>query len=73
MIEQQSLRDFAYDADRLKLAITAAKDGRPISLLVKNGDHFQTIPITYKGGLRYPRLERIAGTPDLLSEIYRAK
>jgi predicted metalloprotease with PDZ domain len=63
----------AYDADRLKLAITAAKDGRPISLLVKNGDHFQTIPLTYTGGLRYPRLERIAGTPDLLSEIYRAK
>ena len=63
----------AYDADRLKAAITAAKDGRPISLLVKNGDHFQTIAITYKGGLRYPRLERIAGTPDLLSEIYRAK
>ena len=63
----------AYDADRLKAAITAAKDGPPISLLVKNGDHFQTIAITYKGGLRYPRLERIAGTPDLLSEIYRAK
>lgn len=63
----------AYDAERLKTAITAAKDGRPISLLVKNGDHFQTIAITYKGGLRYPRLERIAGTPDLLSEIYRAK
>ncbi|WP_430418824.1 M61 family metallopeptidase [Phenylobacterium sp.] len=63
----------AYDAERLKTAITAAKDGRPISLLVKNGDHFQTIAITYKGGLRYPRLERIPGTPDLLSEIYRAK
>jgi predicted metalloprotease with PDZ domain len=63
----------AYDADRLKRAITAARDGRAISLLVKNGDHFQTLAITYKGGLRYPRLERIAGAPDLLSEIYRAK
>ena len=63
----------AYDADRLKQAITAAKDGRTISLLVKNGDHFQAIPITYRGGLRYPRLQRVAGTPDLLSEIYRAK
>lgn len=63
----------AYDADRLKDAITAAKDGRPISLLVKNGDHFQTLAISYKGGLRYPRLERIAGTPDLLSEIYKAR
>jgi predicted metalloprotease with PDZ domain len=63
----------AYDADRLKTAIAAAKDGRPIQLLVKNGDHFQTLPITYRGGLRYPRLERIPGTPDLLSEIYKAK
>ncbi|WP_367118764.1 M61 family metallopeptidase [Phenylobacterium sp.] len=63
----------AYDADRLKAAITAAKDGRPISLLVRNGDHFQTIPITYRGGLRYPRLERLPGKPDLLSEIYRPR
>ncbi|HEY0649213.1 MAG TPA: peptidase M61 [Phenylobacterium sp.] len=62
-----------YDADRLKTAITAAKDGRPIQLLVKNGDHFQTLSITYRGGLRYPRLERVPGTPDLLSEIYKAK
>ena len=63
----------AYDADRIRQAITNAKDGRPISLLVKNGDHFQTVAITYRGGLRYPRLERIAGVPDLLSEIYRPK
>lgn len=63
----------AYDADRLKAAITAAKDGRPIQLLIKNGDHFQTLPVTYRGGLRYPRLERIPGAPDLLSEIYKAK
>lgn len=63
----------AYDADRLKAAITAAKDGRAIQLLVRNGDHFQTLPITWRGGLRYPRLERIPGTPDLLSEIYKAK
>jgi len=62
-----------YDADRLKMAIAQAKDGRPIELLVKNGDHFQTVSIAYRGGLRYPRLERIAGTPDLLSEIYRPK
>lgn len=63
----------AYDAERLKAAITAAKDGRPIQFLVKNGDHFQTIPISYRGGLRYPRLQRIPGAPDLLSEIYKAK
>jgi predicted metalloprotease with PDZ domain len=60
----------AYDADLLKEAITAAKGGQPISLLVKDGDHFRTVAVDYREGLRYPRLERIAGTPDRLSAIY---
>jgi predicted metalloprotease with PDZ domain len=61
----------AYDTDRLKEAITKARKGQgPISLLVKSGDHFKTVAIDYHGGLRYPRLERIEGTPDLLSAIY---
>ncbi|MEO8114357.1 MAG: peptidase M61 [Phenylobacterium sp.] len=60
----------AYDADRLKGAITAAKAGPPVSLIVKTGDQFRTVTVDYRGGLRYPRLVRIAGTPDRLSEIY---
>jgi predicted metalloprotease with PDZ domain len=64
----------AYDADRLKDAITAAKKGSaPINLLVKSGDHYRTVAIDYHGGLRYPRLERIPNTPDLLSAIYTPK
>ncbi|MFL5295032.1 MAG: M61 family metallopeptidase [Phenylobacterium sp.] len=63
----------AYDADRLKEAITAAKAGAPLDLLVKTGDHYRTVAIAWKGGLRYPRLERIEGTPDLLSAIYAPK
>jgi predicted metalloprotease with PDZ domain len=60
----------AYDADRLKEAITAAKAGQPLSLLVKDGDHYRTVAIDYRDGLRYPRLERIPGTPDRLAAIY---
>ncbi len=60
----------AYDADRLKEAITAAKTGAPLSLIVRNGDHFRTVQIDYRGGLRYPRLERLANTPDRLNAIY---
>lgn len=61
----------AYDSDRLKEIITEAKKGHePITLLVKKGDRFTTVAIDYHGGLRYPRLERIDGTPDLLSAIY---
>lgn len=68
-----AVNGIAYDADRLKAAITSAKAGKPIELLVKNGDHFRTVSIPYQGGLRYPRLERIEGTPDLLSRIYEAR
>ncbi|WP_293477989.1 peptidase M61 [Phenylobacterium sp.] len=67
-----AVNGIAYDADRLKDAITAAKDGQePIRLIVKDGDHFRIVDIDYKGGLRYPRLQRLAGKPDLLGEIYR--
>jgi predicted metalloprotease with PDZ domain len=65
-----AVNGIAYDADRLKEAITAAKTGPSVSLLIKDGDHFRTVEIGYKGGLRYPRLDRIEGKPDLLSAIY---
>jgi predicted metalloprotease with PDZ domain len=68
-----AVNGIAYDADRLKEAITAAKAGAPLDLLLKTGDHYRTVAIDWKGGLRYPRLERIAGTPDLLSAIYAPK
>jgi hypothetical protein len=28
------------------------------------------VAIDYRGGLRYPHLERIKGTPDRLAEIF---
>jgi predicted metalloprotease with PDZ domain len=69
-----AVNGIAYDADRLKETITEAKKGHePINLLVKSGDHYKTVAIDYHGGLRYPRLERIEGTPDLLSAIYTPK
>ena len=65
-----AVNGIAYDADRLKEAITAAKTGAPLDLIVKNGDHFRTVRLDYRGGLRYPRLERIPGATDRLSAIY---
>ncbi|MBN8481828.1 MAG: M61 family metallopeptidase [Xanthomonadales bacterium] len=60
----------AYDADALARAITdAAARKRPIELLVRDFDRFRTVRIDYHGGLRYPRLERIAGSPDRLGDI----
>ncbi len=49
-----------YDADTIKAAITAAKTGAPLVLLVQRGDRFDSYPIDYRGGLRWPWLERAA-------------
>jgi predicted metalloprotease with PDZ domain len=60
----------AFSPDVLREAIVAAKGGNaPIELLVRHGEWYRTIRIDYHGGLRYPRLERIAGTPDRLGAI----
>lgn len=62
----------AYKAQGLKDAIsTAAQPGAaPIALLVKSGDLYMTHEVAYRGGLRYPRLERIEGRPDRLSTLF---
>jgi predicted metalloprotease with PDZ domain len=57
-----AVNGIAYDSDTMRAAITAAKGGtKPIELLVKRGDRFLTVPVTWNGGLRYPWLERIPG------------
>ena len=50
----------AYEADALKAAITAAKTGAPVVLLIQRGDRFESRSIDYRGGLRWPWLERAA-------------
>ncbi len=42
---------------------------RPLELLVANGEYLHTLRVDVSAGLRYARLVRIAGTPDVLSEI----
>ena len=62
-----AVNQLAYKADRLKAAITANKDGGAlIELLLRDGEHYRTARIDWRGGLRYPVLEPIAGQPDLL-------
>ena len=64
----------SYTADLLKEGIVANRDGsQPIELIVKSGDYYRTVRIDYRGGLRYPHLVRIDGTPDRLSAIFAAK
>lgn len=49
----------SYDQDRLKKAITAAKDGTaPVQLVIQRGEKIMTVTVPYTGGLRWPWLEK---------------
>ncbi len=60
-----------FDGDKLKAATTAAlKPENPlVELLIKDGGRYRMVKLDYRGGLRYPRLEKIAGTPSRLDDI----
>lgn len=70
-----AVNGFDYDADQLKDAITAAArdKSQTIELLVKNFNEYKTVRIDYHGGLQYPHLERVAGTPDTLTRLLKAR
>ena len=65
-----AVNDVAATPEVLRDAVTAAKGtDAPVVLIVKNGTRFRTVTFDYHGGLRYPRLERVEGTPDRLGDI----
>jgi predicted metalloprotease with PDZ domain len=56
--------------ERIGEALADARaGGRPIDLLVENGDYFIPCRIDYRGGTRHPHLERDPARPDLLQKI----
>lgn len=59
----------AFKGDLLRDAVTQAKTGNAIELLIKNGDRYRTVTIDYRAGLRYPHLERNPATPSRLDDI----
>jgi predicted metalloprotease with PDZ domain len=46
-----------------------ATDAKPIELLIKTGDYYETHRVEYTGGEKYPHLVRVEGREDLLSGI----
>jgi predicted metalloprotease with PDZ domain len=59
-----------YSKDVLKDAIASAKGGKePIRLLLKFQGGYRTAAVDYHGGLQYPHLVRVEGTPDYLGRI----
>jgi predicted metalloprotease with PDZ domain len=61
-----------WTREALRDAIANSRS-HPIELLVANGEFYRTFRVEYSGGLRYPRLEREATKPDLLTAIFAAK
>jgi predicted metalloprotease with PDZ domain len=61
-----------YNGDVLKYAIRGANGTTtPIELIVSNDNEFRTVRLDYHDGEKYPQLERVQGTPDLLDEILK--
>lgn len=55
-----SVGGMAYSDDRLKAAITTAKENKtPVQMWVKKGERYWQVSLDWQGGLRYPRLEKI--------------
>jgi predicted metalloprotease with PDZ domain len=63
-----------YSDSALKDAVTAAKDSKePIRLIVKSGALVRDVSITWNGGLRYPRLEKIVSGNDSLDVLLASR
>ena len=69
-IRLQAVNDQAFSIANLREAIaTAENSSAPIKLLLKWDKEFTTVTLDYHGGFRYPHLERVGSTPDLLDTI----
>jgi predicted metalloprotease with PDZ domain len=67
------VNDRRWNSDRLSAAVAATRGGKEkVTLLLENHDYFKTVTLDYAGGLKYPRLERIADKPDRLAAILHA-
>ena len=63
-----------YSSEVMTDAITAAEQSPgPIKLLLKYQGEYKTVAVDYHGGLQYPHLVRIDGTPDYLDQIIAAR
>jgi predicted metalloprotease with PDZ domain len=68
-----SVNGTAFSGERVRDAVREGqRSGAAIELAVKNGDRYRTVSFAYRGGLRYPRLERDPNQPARLDRILGA-
>ena len=62
--------DSAYTSEKLSMAIQRNRGGGdPIRLRLISRNRERVVTIDYRGGLRFPRLERVSGAPDRLGAL----
>jgi len=63
-----------FTVQRLKTAVVDNEKGdHPIVLQMKDGDRERTVTLDYRGGLRYPHLERVPSMPARLDDILKSR
>jgi predicted metalloprotease with PDZ domain len=62
-----------FTSERLSQAVEETKTGGKLVLLFDQNDYFKTLPLEYTEGAKYPHLERIKDTPDLLAAILQPR
>ena len=58
-----------FTPDVLREAVADTASGKPVELLVRSGEYYETHRIDYRGGERYPHLVRDSSKPDLLTAV----
>jgi predicted metalloprotease with PDZ domain len=58
-----------FDEDLLNVAIDDTPKSKAVDLLIENGSYMQTKKLSYDGGPRFPHLERVESSPDILSKV----
>jgi hypothetical protein len=62
-----------WSRETLREGIRATKSGKPLALLVENGEFYKTYSLDDSGGERYADLQRDDSKPDVLSQIIQAR
>jgi predicted metalloprotease with PDZ domain len=58
-----------FDEDLLKDAVAATPTTKGVELLLENASYYINAKLNYDGGPRYPHLERVDSSPDILDKI----
>ena len=67
-------RDDRFDVAQMDYALIAAEhSSEPINIILEDTGWYRVLSIDYHDGIRYPHLERVPGTADMLAAIMAPK